>query len=211
MYFSDVYSSQRIPKSLRQDPVLWGECLSGALYWNDFLRISKESGFSDPRLVKDSRITIQNQEIERKLGHIEFYSATYRLWKVTGLELDNEDYGQAVIYKGTIPDTSVGGSDAFLYAVELDSAHRFVTGKVTTVSGNTFSMLKNTRFAPHFDFIGDFSRHYGLFQCCGPSAPFLSANTPSSVDAGSAGGCCAPASTSTASNNSGGGCKTSCC
>ena len=26
-YFSDVYSSQRIPEYLRKDQVLWGECL----------------------------------------------------------------------------------------------------------------------------------------------------------------------------------------
>ena len=44
-YFSDVYSSQRIPNELAQDPVLWGECLSGALYWNDFLNIAKKFKF----------------------------------------------------------------------------------------------------------------------------------------------------------------------
>ena len=34
LYFSDVYSNRRVPKSLQEDEVLWGECLSGALYWN---------------------------------------------------------------------------------------------------------------------------------------------------------------------------------
>ena len=29
MYFSDVYSSQRVPAFLKKDPILWGECLSG--------------------------------------------------------------------------------------------------------------------------------------------------------------------------------------
>ena len=38
--FSDVYSTQRIPEDLKKDEVLWGECLSGALYWNDFLNLS---------------------------------------------------------------------------------------------------------------------------------------------------------------------------
>ena len=32
-YFGDVYSSQRIHRTLISRPVLWGECLSGALYW----------------------------------------------------------------------------------------------------------------------------------------------------------------------------------
>jgi hypothetical protein len=33
-------------------------------------------------------------------------------------------------------------------------------------------MLHETRFAPHFEFIGDFSRHLGLFAGCGSSMPF---------------------------------------
>lgn len=33
LYFSDVYANRRVPKSLQEDEVLWGECLSGALYW----------------------------------------------------------------------------------------------------------------------------------------------------------------------------------
>ena len=101
-YFSDIYASQRIPDKLRQDPVLYGECLSGALYWNDFLNLAKQCGFQDPRLVSSNPITINNEEIEQKIGHISFYSATYRLFKLKDLEPDCEDYGQAVIYKGTI-------------------------------------------------------------------------------------------------------------
>ena len=38
-YFSDVYSDRRIPEDLRKDKVLWGECLSGALYIEDFRRM----------------------------------------------------------------------------------------------------------------------------------------------------------------------------
>jgi len=41
LYFSDVYSNRRVPQSLREDEVLWGECLSGALYWNDFHNLGK--------------------------------------------------------------------------------------------------------------------------------------------------------------------------
>lgn len=55
-FFSDVYSDRRIPQPLRQDQVLWGECLSGALYWNDFLRLSKNCGFIDPRLYEDKYV-----------------------------------------------------------------------------------------------------------------------------------------------------------
>jgi len=33
-------------------------------------------------------------------------------------------------------------------------------------------MLKDTRLATHFEFIGDFSRHYGIFAGCGKGMPF---------------------------------------
>ena len=68
--------------------------------------------------------------------------------KLDGLETACEDYGQAAIYKGTVD----GQSGAFL----LDGHHLIETGKVFPVCGNTWRMLADTRFAPHFDFIGDF-------------------------------------------------------
>lgn len=39
LYFSDVYANRRIPNHLQKDKVLWGECLSGALYVEDFRRM----------------------------------------------------------------------------------------------------------------------------------------------------------------------------
>ncbi len=38
LYYSDVFSDRRIPEHLQKDKVLWGECLSGALYIEDFRR-----------------------------------------------------------------------------------------------------------------------------------------------------------------------------
>lgn len=164
-YFSDVYSSQRIPSELAQDPILWGECLSGALYWNDFLNIAKKCGFTDPRLVKSNLITVKNKELEEKVGDIKFYSATYRLFKLPGiLESDCEDYGQAVIYKGTIPEHRASWN--------LDNHHKIIAGKIFTVCGNTWNMLNCTRFKDHFEFIGDFNTHYGIFAGCGTGIPF---------------------------------------
>lgn len=179
IYFSDVYSDRRIPTSLVKDPVLYGECLSGALYWNDFINLSKKTGFLDPRLVKDKTITIGNNEIIEKIGHINFYSATYRLFKLPELESHCEDYGQAVIYKGSI--------DYHPESFILDSHHEFLTNKVIPVCGNTWRMLHDTRFAKHFFFIGDFKRHFGIYPDCGTSIPF-SNSEDSTVQA--SGGCC---------------------
>jgi SAM-dependent methyltransferase len=177
LYFSDVYADRRLPKALSQDPELYGECLGGALYWNDFLPIAKQAGFLDPRLVTSRPLDITNEALLPKLGAARFFSATYRLFKLEGLETACEDYGQAVIYKGTLPEQP----DAF----ELDGHHLIERGKVFTVCGNTWRMLADTRFAPHFDFIGDFSTHYGIFPGCGTSIPFA-ASTASS----SGGSCC---------------------
>src|SRR3546814_657653 len=59
-YFSDVYADRRVSDEARQDPVLYGECLGGALYWNDFLRLALRNGFPDPRLVEDRKSTRLN-------------------------------------------------------------------------------------------------------------------------------------------------------
>lgn len=177
MYFSDVYADRRIPEELAQDEVLYGECLSGALYWNDFLRLSKEAGFHDPRMVESRLLTIENPVLEARVAPLKFLSATYRLFKLPELEPDCEDYGQAVIYKGTIPHAEK--------TFALDDHHVIEAGKVFPVCGNTWMMLKETRFAPHFEFIGDFSAHYGIFEGCGGNSPFNGLQ-----DGESSGGCC---------------------
>jgi len=177
LYFSDVYADRRMPKHLCEDPVLWGECVSGALYWNDFHNLAKKCGFLDPRLMKDNVLTINNTKLEAKLGQIKVYSATYRLWKLDDLESHCEDYGQAVIYKGTVPVCP----DVF----ELDGHHAIEKGRVFCVCGNTWKMMHDTRFKRHFDFIGNFDTHYGIYDGCGTSIPFASAK-----DSSSGGGAC---------------------
>ncbi len=164
MYFSDVYASRRVPASLRGDEILFGECLSGAFYWNDFLNASKKAGFLDPRLVRSSPITIEDEKIKHLLAWFEFYSATYRLFKLDELESDCEDYGQAVIYKGGIPHHEA--------VFNLDAHHSIQKGRVFPVCGNTDEMLKHTRFANYFEFIGDRSTHFGIFEGCGTAMPF---------------------------------------
>lgn len=163
-YFSDVYCDRRVPKALVNDEVLYGECLSGALYWRDFLDYAKQAGFVDPRLVTDRVLGIENAEIEAKIGHMNFYSATYRLFKIDTLETACEDYGQAVRYKGTI--------DNHPHFFALDNHHKIETGKLFSVCGNTYRMLSDTRFNTHFECFGDWSTHYGIYPDCGTPIPF---------------------------------------
>jgi arsenite methyltransferase len=163
-FFSDVYADRRVPTAVRHDPVLYGECLGGALYWNDFLRLSHQHGFADPRLTSDRPLEITDPVLAARAGSLRFYSATYRLFKIAELETACEDYGQAVVYKGTIPEHA----ERFV----LDKHHDMETGRVFPVCGNTWRMLQDTRFAPHFEFIGNFDRHYGIFAGCGTSIPY---------------------------------------
>ncbi|MCR9271424.1 MAG: methyltransferase domain-containing protein [Hyphomonadaceae bacterium] len=159
MYFSDVYCDRRLDPNLSNDPVLHGECLAGALYWNDFENLAKRVGFGDPRVVEQHPLGIQNPDIQRKLGAAKFYSVTYRLMKIDELEPACEDYGQAVRYKGTV-ETS---PDIFV----LDDHHKIEAGRIFLVCGNTYRMLNQTRFAAHFEFFGTWDTHYGLFKDCG--------------------------------------------
>ena len=164
IYFADVYCDRRLPDEIRADPLLYGECLGGALYWNDFLPMAKQAGFLDPRLVTSRPISVDNEAMRQKLGQAQFFSATYRLFKNDELESACEDYGQAVVYRGGVPEHE--------QAFELDEHHFIERGKVFPVCGNTWRMLAETRFQPYFDFVGDFSNHYGIFTDCGTSLPF---------------------------------------
>ncbi|WP_461517713.1 methyltransferase domain-containing protein [Porticoccus sp.] len=175
LYFSDVYADRRVPEHLQNDSVLYGECLAGALYWNDFMTLAKQAGFADPRLVEDRPLAVGSEEIRQKLGDINFYSATYRLFKLANLEPACEDYGQSVIYRGSIPHAP----DYFW----LDKHHFIERGKPFSVCGNTYRMLNETRFNPHFEFAGNFEKHLGIFKDCGSDLPFDS-------NAKKSGGCC---------------------
>lgn len=157
LYFSDVFSDRRIPTELQEDPVLYGECLSGAMYIEDFRRLMRDNGCPDYRLLSETQISLDNPEIEEKVGMINFYSMTIRAFKLNSLEDICEDYGQVATYKGTI-----------LFArhkFELDNHHVFITGKPMLVCGNTAAMLEETRFSKHFEVTGDRSIHFGAFNC----------------------------------------------
>lgn len=167
LYFSDVFASRRIDEKLRRDPVLLGECLSGAMYTEDFRRTLIEVGCRDYRIVAKSPLTITDPEISRKLGMIDFYSITVRAFKLD-VEDRCEDFGQLAIYKGTIPESPV----RFM----LDDHHLFETGKPYPVCSNTADMLSKTRFSSHFQIIGDTKTHYGLFDC-GPTPALATASS----------------------------------
>ncbi|XP_062865893.1 arsenite methyltransferase [Trichomycterus rosablanca] len=141
LYFSDVYSNASISESLRSNKVLWGECLSGALWWEDLIRLAQEVGFSAPRLVAANVISVGNEELEKLLGDYKFVSATYRLFK---LPKNSKEKRCLVIYDGNI----MGLEKEF----EFDAQYTFKVNEVMEVDEDMANILKNSRFAEEFTF-----------------------------------------------------------
>ena len=144
LYFSDVYADRRIPKKLMEDTVLYGECLSGAFYYRDFINAAKKVGFADIRIMESRPLAINNPEIQEKLKGYKFNSITFRLFKINDLEESQENYGQTMTYKGNLEETP----DLFV----LDQEHHFPEGIEIPVSRNTFHMIEKSRFANNFTF-----------------------------------------------------------
>lgn len=161
LYFSDVYADRRIPQALKMEPVLLGECLGGALYWEDFRRIMQNLGCPDIRVVKESPIELEDQEVVAKIGMVNFKSITVRAFKMS-LEDRCEDFGQIAVYKGTIAEHP--------HTFDLDDHHHFEKGKPLRVCGNTYDMLGASRYKEHFELMGDKTSHFGLFDCAPPNA-----------------------------------------
>lgn len=177
-YFADVLCDRRLPDEIAFDPILHSECLGGAMYDADFIALAKQHGFPDPRVVLEAPITIQNAEIERKVGAARFSSQTLRLLKLEGLDHQCEDYGQLATYTGGIP-----GAETLFW---LDDHHAFEQGRPERVCGNTAAMLTDTRFAPFFEVSGDRRTHYGVFPC----GPTMAASCYAETTTAAGGACC---------------------
>lgn len=80
-YFADIYADTPIPPELRNHPVLYGECLSGAFYTDEFIALSQKMGFHEPQLITQKPIIIEDNEIAAMLKGINFCSTTYQLHK----------------------------------------------------------------------------------------------------------------------------------
>jgi arsenite methyltransferase len=161
LYFSDVFADRRVPAHLRHDPLLLGECLAGAMYWEDFRRTLAELGCHDVRQVSATPIPLLDAGIERKIGMITFHSITVRAFKLP-LEDRCEDYGQVATYLGTLAEAP--------HAFVLDDHHRLETGRPLRVCGNSADMLGASRYARHVRIDGDKTVHFGLFDCAPPTS-----------------------------------------
>jgi SAM-dependent methyltransferase len=176
LYFADVFADRRLPQALQGDPLLYGECLGGALYIEDFRRLLRSLGCPDYRVMSRRPIVLDDPKIAARAGMVGFSSITVRAFKLAGLEDVCEDYGQTATYLGTLPEAP--------HRFVLDDHHAFVTGKPMLVCGNTAAMVRETRFGRHFGVTGDRSVHFGPFPCSPAPA------SDSVADSCSGGACC---------------------
>jgi ubiquinone/menaquinone biosynthesis C-methylase UbiE len=175
-YFSDIYVERRLPDHIRQNHILYGECLGGALYQKDFIRITKKSGFVNPRIMSNREIEITEPEIKELIGNAKFYSTTYRLWKIEGIEDLCEDYGHIATYLGGHPEND--------FIFQLDGEHIFEKNRPERICGNTALMLSQTRLSKYFQISGNFEEHFGLFQDCGTAVFRNSSDSNNTSDCG---------------------------
>jgi SAM-dependent methyltransferase len=159
LYFSDIFVDRRMPEHLVNDPVLHGECLTGALYAEDFRRIMARAGWADFRYTNIRALGTDNDELVALLGFATFTSRTIRAFKLDDLEDICEDYGQVAYYDGSIPEQP--------HYFDLDDHHRFFTNKPMLLCGNSASMVSKTRYSKAFKVTGDRSKHFGKFDSCG--------------------------------------------
>jgi SAM-dependent methyltransferase len=159
-YFSDVFCDRRLPEKVRADRILYGECISGALYINDFLNAAHSAGFADVRWVESREIEVSRPEHKALIGDARFSSITWRCFKVDDLELSHENYGQSAQYKGTISEDA---------EYVFDQIIRFKKGEKVSVCGNTAKILSHSWLGAHFDVFGDQSVHFGQFEGSHPS------------------------------------------
>ncbi|CAD5113065.1 DgyrCDS2259 [Dimorphilus gyrociliatus] len=137
-YFSDVYADRRLSEEILKNEVLWGECIAGALYWEDLINLAIKVGFTSPLLVSASYIDIKNKELKKILGCAQFISATYRLFKIPKGDFRNS----IAVYKGGIED--------FESNLKFDYNHSFQKGIPVPVTGELSGVLKGSRYSKFF-------------------------------------------------------------
>ncbi|XP_070570518.1 arsenite methyltransferase-like [Ptychodera flava] len=141
IYFSDMYADRPLPEKLKNstDTVLWGEGLSGSLYWKELINIAEEVGFSTPRLVDASVINI-NKELLDLVEGTKYASVTYRLFKLP----EDRSSETVVRYRGSISDHED--------QLTFDWNNTFKKGQAVKVDAELATILRSSRYASHFDF-----------------------------------------------------------
>ena len=170
---SDIVSDESIPAHLKNDPMLWSGCISGAFQEQEFLRGFQEAGFLAVSYDK------WDAEPWQVVEGIEFRSVT--LTAVKGAGTACLDYGHAVIYRG--PFSSVTD----------DEGHVYLRGERMAVCERTYKLLTEGPYKEYFIGITPHAPREPVTWCAPAGTLRPVAETKGAVHAqsgGSAMGCC---------------------
>lgn len=127
---SDIVSDEPVPQHLKDDPMLWSGCISGALQEFEFLKAFVDAGFI---AVEFDKWSAQPWHV---VEGIEFRSITITAVKPESVECI--DKGHAVIYRGPFTE------------VYDDDGHVFPRGERIAVCEHTFRLLTEGPYADEF-------------------------------------------------------------
>ncbi len=152
-YFTDVFTDRRIPKSISDDINAIATRLGGAMFIEDFRRIAQSNGFYDPRYVMTWKTPLNGEE-QSLFPNIAFATITSRLINSELTSDHCEDYGEEIIYDGSLPDYP----NFFLFDKDI----KFPAGQPCHVCDNVSVLgLGGSRYAKVIKVSGDRSIHYG--------------------------------------------------
>jgi radical SAM protein with 4Fe4S-binding SPASM domain len=149
MVISDIVSEEQVPAAQRQDPRLWGECISGALTEEELLAYLERAGFYGVEILAKS--------FWKEVDGYRFHSLTvrgYKLEKQAGCVY----LGQTATYVGPFK----GVSD--------EEGHFFPRGVAIEICTDTAAKLCHAPYRGHFvvtDPEGTAAADLGN-SCCGP-------------------------------------------
>ncbi|MFZ5481613.1 MAG: methyltransferase domain-containing protein [Myxococcota bacterium] len=124
---SDIVSDEVVPQELRDDPVLWSGCISGAFQEQELLRLLEDAGFHGIAIDK------YDEKPWQTVQGIEFRSVTVTAYK--GKQGACWEANEAVIYKGPWKE------------VRDDDGHVFRRGERVAVCEKTFRLMTSAPYA----------------------------------------------------------------
>ena len=152
-YFTDVFTDRRIPDDVANNIDNVAMRLGGAMFIEDFRRLAQQAGFHDPRYLMTWKTPLTEEESAIFPG-IAFATITSRLIN-SELTCDHcEDYGEEIIYDGSLPDYP----DFFLFDKDI----KFPAGQKMHVCDNVSVLgLGKSRYSKVISVFGDRDVHYG--------------------------------------------------
>jgi radical SAM protein with 4Fe4S-binding SPASM domain len=143
---ADIVSAEEVPPHQRQDPRLWGECISGALTEEAFLAYLERAGFYGLQILRKS--------FWKEVEGYRFYSVTVRGYKFRKQE-GCVYLGQQAIYAGPFR----GVSD--------EEGHWFPRDVAVQICTDTAAKLSKPPYAGLFMVTEPGSTAPPDFSCCG--------------------------------------------